>query len=45
MNTRDFLFLLVAFPLAVILGLSLFVGLQEMALLEMNDFIIPSPLS
>jgi hypothetical protein len=37
MTTRDFLFLMVVFPLAVILGIVAFVGLQEMAMLEMND--------
>ena len=37
MTTRDFLFLIVVFPLAIILGIVAFVGLQEMAMLEMND--------
>jgi hypothetical protein len=37
MTTRDFLFLMVVFPLAIILGIVAFVGLQEMAMLEMND--------
>ena len=36
MTTRDFLLLMVLFPLAIILGIVAFVGLQEMAMLEMN---------
>ena len=45
MTTRDFLFLMVVFPLAVILGIVAFVGLQEMAMLEMNDLGGAFPLS
>jgi hypothetical protein len=44
MTTRDFLFLMVVFPLAIILGIA-FVGLQEMAILEMNDLGGAFPLS
>ena len=36
MTTRDFLFLMVVFPLTIILGIVAFVG-QEMAMLKMND--------
>ena len=45
MTTRDFLFLMVVFPLAIILGIVAFVGLQEMAMLEMNDLGGAFPLS
>jgi hypothetical protein len=45
MTTRDFLFLMVVFPLAIILGLVAFVGLQEMAMLEMNDLGAALPLA
>ena len=37
MMTRDFLFLMVVFPLAIILGIVAFVRLQEIAMLERND--------
>ena len=37
MTTRDFLFLMVVFPLAIILGIVAFVGLQEMSMLEKHD--------
>ena len=37
MTTRDFLFLMVVFPLTIILGIVAFVGLQEMAMLELNQ--------
>ena len=45
MTTRDFLLLMVVFPLAIILGIVAFVGLQEMAMLEMNDLGGAFPLS
>ena len=45
MTTRDFLFLMVVFPLAIMLGLVAFVGLQEMAMLEMNDLGAALPLA
>jgi hypothetical protein len=45
MTTRDFLFLMVVFPLAIILGIVALVGLQEMAMLEMNDLGEAFPLS
>jgi hypothetical protein len=45
MTTRDFLFLMVVFPLTIILGIVAFVGLQEMAMLEMNDLGRAFPLS
>ena len=37
MTTRDFLLLMVVFPLAIILGIVAFVGLQEMSMLEKHD--------
>jgi hypothetical protein len=40
MTTRDFLF--VMFPLAIILGIVAFVGLQEMSMLEKHDLGGPS---
>ena len=45
MTTRDFLFLMVVFPLAIILGIVAFVGLQEMAMREMTDLGGAFPLS
>ena len=45
MTTRDFLFLMVVFPLTIILGIVAFVGLQEMAMLDMNDLGGAFPLS
>ena len=37
MTTRDFLFLMIIFPLAIIVGVVAFMGLQEMAMLDNMD--------